>query len=161
MLVLLFWLFSQGLGFTHPALSRVPARSATVAFLANEVRTGACDCDASSHPENYSLAPAWHVPVTYDSRAGTGFAHDVSSGNTLYYDRTRIPIAGETGDGRGGERGVFGGFSGGFAAEEVTTAIGELRAAGLKDAHHVMQDAAVRDLPGYDTQLAPGVQVRR
>jgi hypothetical protein len=43
--------------------------------------------------------------------------------------------------------------------ENVTTPIGELRAAGLKDAHHVIQDAAVRDLPGYDTQLAPGVQL--
>ena len=41
----------------------------------------------------------------------------------------------------------------------LTTPIGELRAAGLKDAHHVIQDAAVRDLPGYDTQLAPGVQL--
>jgi len=42
---------------------------------------------------------------------------------------------------------------------KITTPIGELRAAGLKDAHHVIQDAAVRDLPGYDTQLAPGVQL--
>ena len=46
------------------------------------------------------------------------------------------------------------------AAEEVTTPVGELRSAGLKDAHHVIQDAAVRDLPGYNTQLAPGVQLQ-
>lgn len=44
-------------------------------------------------------------------------------------------------------------------AAEVTTPIGELRAAGLRDAHHVVQDSAVRDLPGYDTQLARGVQL--
>jgi len=30
----------------------------------------------------------------------------------------------------------------------------------LKDAHHVIQDAAVRDLPGYNTKLAPGVQLQ-
>jgi hypothetical protein len=41
----------------------------------------------------------------------------------------------------------------------ATTPVGELRAAGLKDAHHVVQDAAVRDLPGYNTKLAPGVQL--
>ncbi|GIZ16445.1 hypothetical protein RCZ15_12890 [Capnocytophaga catalasegens] len=43
--------------------------------------------------------------------------------------------------------------------ENVTTPISELRSAGLKDAHHVIQDAAVRDLPGYDTNKAPGVQL--
>lgn len=37
--------------------------------------------------------------------------------------------------------------------------VGELRAAGMKDAHHVIQDAAVRDRPGYDTNAAPGVQL--
>jgi RHS repeat-associated protein len=37
--------------------------------------------------------------------------------------------------------------------------VGELRKAGKKDAHHVIQDAAVRDLPGYDTNKAPGVQL--
>jgi hypothetical protein len=37
--------------------------------------------------------------------------------------------------------------------------VGELRAAGLTDAHHIIQDAAVRDLPGYDTALAPGIQL--
>jgi RHS repeat-associated protein len=37
--------------------------------------------------------------------------------------------------------------------------VGELRAAGSKDAHHVIQDAAVRDLPGYNTNSAPGVRL--
>ena len=41
----------------------------------------------------------------------------------------------------------------------VTETIGDLRAAGLKDAHHVIQDAAVRNLPGYDTMAARGVQL--
>jgi hypothetical protein len=38
--------------------------------------------------------------------------------------------------------------------------VGELRAAGLSDAHHIIQDAAVRDVPGYDTNAAPGVQLQ-
>ncbi len=37
--------------------------------------------------------------------------------------------------------------------------VGELRDAGLKDAHHTIQDAAVRDIPGYDTNLAAGEQL--
>jgi RHS repeat-associated protein len=45
--------------------------------------------------------------------------------------------------------------------ETITvTAVGDLRSAGLKDAHHIIQDAAVRDLPGYNSRLAPGVQLR-
>ena len=43
------------------------------------------------------------------------------------------------------------------AKTPLTSSIGDLRAAGLKDAHHVIQDAAVRDLPGYSTRAAPGV----
>jgi RHS repeat-associated protein len=42
-------------------------------------------------------------------------------------------------------------------AQRITQPIGDLRAAGIKDAHHVIQDAAVRHLPGYDTNAAPGV----
>jgi hypothetical protein len=42
----------------------------------------------------------------------------------------------------------------------VTTPVGELRAAELRDAHHVIRDAAVRDLPGYDTNAAPGVELK-
>lgn len=41
----------------------------------------------------------------------------------------------------------------------LTSTVGDLRAAGLKDAHHVIQDAAVQDLPGYSTRQAPGVQL--
>ncbi|MHB1059978.1 MAG: LysM peptidoglycan-binding domain-containing protein, partial [Rhodanobacter sp.] len=41
----------------------------------------------------------------------------------------------------------------------ITQSVGDLRSLGLKDAHHVIQDAAVRDLPGYNTKLAPGVQL--
>jgi RHS repeat-associated protein len=37
--------------------------------------------------------------------------------------------------------------------------VGGLRAAGKKDAHHVIQDAAMRDLPGYHTNLAPGIHL--
>lgn len=42
----------------------------------------------------------------------------------------------------------------------ITQSIGDFRSLGLKDAHHVIQDAAVRDLPGYNTRLAPGVQLQ-
>jgi RHS repeat-associated protein len=41
----------------------------------------------------------------------------------------------------------------------LVDSVGALRAAGKKDAHHVIQDAAVRDLPGYDSNLAPGIQL--
>ena len=36
---------------------------------------------------------------------------------------------------------------------------GELKSAGTKDAHHVIQDAAVRDLPGYSRSEAPAVHL--
>lgn len=35
----------------------------------------------------------------------------------------------------------------------------ELRKANVSDKHHIIQDAAVRDLPGYDRNLAPAVQL--
>lgn len=43
------------------------------------------------------------------------------------------------------------------AKGKVSPTVGELRAAGNKDAHHVIQDAAVRDVPGYRSADAPGV----
>lgn len=48
----------------------------------------------------------------------------------------------------------------GIAAKgPLTSSVADLRAAGLKDAHHVIQDAAVRDLPGYSSRAAPGIQL--
>ncbi|WP_445367700.1 RHS repeat-associated core domain-containing protein [Methylomonas sp. BW4-1] len=44
-------------------------------------------------------------------------------------------------------------------SETPNETVGSLRAAGKKDAHHIIQDAAVRDLPGYNTNAAPGVQL--
>jgi len=41
----------------------------------------------------------------------------------------------------------------------VEGSVGELRKAGKNDAHHVIQDAAVRDLVGYNSSKAPGVQL--
>jgi len=47
-----------------------------------------------------------------------------------------------------------------FAAKTgLTSTVGDLRAAGLRDVHHVIQDAAVRDLHGYNTLLARGVRL--
>ena len=43
--------------------------------------------------------------------------------------------------------------------QRLTLPVRELSSAGKRDAHHVIQDAAVRDLPGYDTNAAPGVQL--
>jgi RHS repeat-associated protein len=37
--------------------------------------------------------------------------------------------------------------------------VGELRAAGGKDAHHVIQEAAVKNLPRYDSNAAPGAHL--
>lgn len=45
------------------------------------------------------------------------------------------------------------------ATESVSPTVGELRSAGQADAHHIIQDAAVRDIPGYKTNSAPGVQL--
>ena len=45
------------------------------------------------------------------------------------------------------------------AAEGISPTVGELRAAGQADAHHIIQDAAVRDVPGYKTNSAPGIQL--
>lgn len=58
-----------------------------------------------------------------------------------------------------GELGTLAGIAKRVRQSGSTTPVGELRAAGLRDAHHVIQDAAVRDLPGYNTNLAPGVQL--
>lgn len=56
-----------------------------------------------------------------------------------------------------GEYSDFGRWS--IGANNVTTPIGTLRGAKLKDAHHIIQDAAVRDLPGYNTNAAPGIRL--
>lgn len=44
-------------------------------------------------------------------------------------------------------------------AGSIGTTVGRLRQDGVKDAHHIIQDAAVRDLRGYDTNAAPGVRL--
>jgi len=44
-------------------------------------------------------------------------------------------------------------------ASNWTPSYGELTAAGLKDAHHIVMDAAVRGIPGYSRQDAPAIQL--
>jgi hypothetical protein len=46
----------------------------------------------------------------------------------------------------------------GVAANTAST-YDELRKAGLTDAHHIIQDAAVRDVPGYSRGSAPAIQL--
>jgi RHS repeat-associated protein len=46
-----------------------------------------------------------------------------------------------------------------LALPTTTTPVGQLKTAGLKDAHHVIQNASVRDLPGYNKKAAPGIQL--
>jgi hypothetical protein len=41
----------------------------------------------------------------------------------------------------------------------IFNSVGALRKKGLKDAHHIIQDAAVKHLPGYKTNAAPGIQL--
>ncbi len=60
--------------------------------------------------------------------------------------------------------GIYKGIKGqGKGAEPVIDVaietVGGLRTAGKKDAHHIIQDAAVRNLPGYNTNTAPGIQL--
>jgi len=94
----------------------------------------------------------------YDERVRAGIRYDASSRLIFDYDSAASLVAGEKESRIAGTSGVFADFPKSLAAK-VTTPIGELRAAGLKDAHHVVQDAAARNLPGYNTQLAPGVQL--
>ena len=47
----------------------------------------------------------------------------------------------------------------GDTSRALTSSVGSLRSAGLRDAHHVIQDAAVRNLPGYSSRSAPGIQL--
>jgi hypothetical protein len=45
------------------------------------------------------------------------------------------------------------------AADNAIDSYNNLRKAGLKDAHHIIQDAAVRDVPGYKRGSAPSIQL--
>lgn len=42
---------------------------------------------------------------------------------------------------------------------EFGPTVGDLRSAGMTDAHHIIQDAAMRGVPGYRTNEAPGVEL--
>ena len=73
-------------------------------------------------------------------------------GNTLISGAGVVPLAGD----------AFKLFRAGKHIDTITDAIGSyrsLRRAGLQDAHHVVQDAAVRNLPGYSRNAAPAVQL--
>jgi hypothetical protein len=45
------------------------------------------------------------------------------------------------------------------AGGEIGETVGDLRKAGKQDAHHIIQDASVKDVPNYKTNAAPGVQL--
>jgi len=47
----------------------------------------------------------------------------------------------------------------GRSTNAIFNSVGALRKEGLKDAHHIIQDAAVKHLPGYKTNAAPGIQL--
>jgi len=47
----------------------------------------------------------------------------------------------------------------GGAGSIRTGSYGSLRNTGVKDAHHIIQDAAVRELPGYSRSAAPAVEL--
>lgn len=93
------------------------------------------DNASNQHPNsddpNIAKQPESTVPQTAAKR--TGLAHEVGMAKD-----TKAVRAG---------------------AQKLTMPIGDLRAAGMKDAHHVIQNAAVKHLPGYDSNLAPGVQL--
>jgi hypothetical protein len=48
---------------------------------------------------------------------------------------------------------------GGAPQSGVSPTVGELRSAGVSEAYHIIQDATVRDLPGYKSGEAPGLQL--
>jgi hypothetical protein len=39
-------------------------------------------------------------------------------------------------------------------SEKISQTIASIRESGLKDAHHIIQDAAVKNLPNYNSKLA-------
>ena len=45
------------------------------------------------------------------------------------------------------------------SAKVAKNTVGGLGASGQKDAHHIIQDAAAKNLPGYNSNAAPGVQL--
>jgi len=51
------------------------------------------------------------------------------------------------------------GGNGNSEGGKTTGSYGELVSSGQKDAHHIIQDAAMRDVPGYDRFDAPAVQL--
>lgn len=58
---------------------------------------------------------------------------------------------------RGGERAMD---TAGSAKAVRAGTYRELHDAGAKDSHHIIQNAAARDLPGYNRDAAPAVQLR-
>jgi hypothetical protein len=61
--------------------------------------------------------------------------------------------------GEGGAAGATQGVVKGTEEGVIVKSVGELRAAGESDAHHIIQDAAVKDVPGYSSTGAPGVKL--
>ena len=46
-----------------------------------------------------------------------------------------------------------------YQSGRTTGTYGELVSSGQKDAHHIIQDAAMRDIPGYNRMDAPAIQL--
>ena len=46
-----------------------------------------------------------------------------------------------------------------YQTSKKTGTYGELVSSGQKDAHHIIQDAAMRDIPGYSRMDAPAIQL--
>jgi len=105
----------------------------------------------------FSVAPNLFA---YDEPNQARIAYDRGSLSAFKYDLATVLITGGNESRTTEASGVLTRIAEFLAAKTpLTSTVADLRAAGLKDAHHVIQDAAVRDLPGYNTQLAPGVQL--
>src|SRR5215510_5287317 len=105
-----------------------------------------------------------HVTALRRRRAWTEFQRPLSWPGRIYrYDRATAQYKGNQSCGRGrwGSRLRYSYMAGPDQMPAVfrTGTYGELWSAGGKDAHHVIQDAAVRELVGYSRSEAPAVQL--
>ncbi len=122
--------------------------------LAAFVPTASASLPASTicAPSVYGNCALVHV---YDATDNSVAAHTSERARATSHDRTGgVHGIARTGT---GTTSVASRLS--VAANSAAPTVGELRAAGLSDAHHVIQDAAVRNLEGYATNAAPGVQL--
>ena len=104
---------------------------------------------ANAGVNDVMLALGGYTAIRGLAGAAVGFGREVAAARRTFMPGELMPNGVLAGDGPGAALGT----------RSIQTTVGNLRRAGIKEAHHVIQDAAVRDLAGYNTELAPGVEL--